>query len=173
MKLWILYRSFFTYGRGCRLDYRNCSGSLYRKSHDITISKIRYTFHTEEDILILGSSRAQHHYNPETLVKGTDLTAYNGGLGDQPAFSLVQLSETVSRYKPKAVILDVTPDFRYDHDSNPRLKILGPYFRADTLVGAFCLITDQSLRDSNFCHLFTHIMGCLQTLFLHLYMCPR
>ena len=114
---------------------------MYGRSHDITISKIRYTFYdSDEDILILGSSRAQHHYIPEVLVKGTGLTAFNGGLGGQPlAFSLVQLSETFKRYKPKAVILDVTPDFRFDHDSDPRLKILGPYFKTDSLVRSILL----------------------------------
>ncbi len=114
---------------------------MYGRTHDITISKIRYTFFdSDEDILILGSSRAQHHYIPEVLVKGTGLTAFNGGLGGQPlAFSLVQLSETFKRYKPKAVILDVTPDFRFDHDSDPRLKILGPYYKTNSLARSILL----------------------------------
>jgi len=148
---------------------------LYRKSHDITISKIRYTFfHTEEDILILGSSRAQHHYNPETLVKGTELTAYNCGLGGQPlAFSLVQLSETVSRYKPKTVILDVTPDFRYDHDSDPRLKILGPYFRADTLVRSILLDNGSKFERLKFLSSIYPYNGMLADLILAFIYVPR
>lgn len=110
--------------------------TLYKNTDDITISKIRYTFyHSNEDILIFGSSRAQHHYIPDTLVKGTGYTAFNCGLGGQPlAFSLVQISETMKRYKPKKIILDVTPDFRYDKDSDPRLNVLAPFYNHDTLV---------------------------------------
>lgn len=109
---------------------------LYNSSEDITISKIRYTFYESgEDVLIFGSSRAQHHYIPDILVEGTHYTGFNCGLGGQPlAFSLVQISETLKRYKPQTIILDVTPDFRFDVDSDPRLKILAPYYRTDTLV---------------------------------------
>jgi hypothetical protein len=109
---------------------------LYKRSEDITISKIRYTLHeSEEDVLVFGSSRAQHHYIPDILVEGTNYTSFNCGLGGQPlAFSLVQISETLKRYKPQTIILDVTPDFRFDVDSDPRLKILGPYYKTDTLV---------------------------------------
>lgn len=148
--------------------------NIYRKSHDITISKIRYTFfHTDEDILILGSSRAQHHYNPETLVKGTELTAYNGGLGGQPlAFSLVQLSETLGRYKPKTVILDVTPDFRYDHDSDPRLKILGPYFRTDTLVKSILLDNGSKFERLKFTSYVYPYNGMLADLVLAFFYVP-
>lgn len=110
--------------------------NLYQNSTDITISKIRYTFYaTNEDILIFGSSRAQNHYIPDTISKGTGYTSFNGGLGGQPlAFSLVQISKTLKRYKPKVIVLDVTPNFTYDKDSDPRLNILAPFYHSDTLV---------------------------------------
>jgi len=138
MKYQIIYRSIFFVLLVIFCDWLVGAtvAHFYRKSRDITISKIRYTFFdTSEDVLILGSSRAQHHYNPETLVQGTQFTCFNGGLGGQPlAFSLVQLSKTFERYKPKLILLDVTPDFRWDRDSDPRLKVLGPFYRTDTLV---------------------------------------
>ena len=125
---------------------------LYKRSEDITISKIRYTlYETEEDVLIFGSSRAQHHYIPDILVEGTNSTSFNCGLGGQPlAFSLVQISETLRRYKPQTIILDVTPDFRFDLDSDPRLKTLGPYYKTDTLVKEILLDNGSKLEKLKF-----------------------
>jgi hypothetical protein len=111
-------------------------GHLYQTSTNDAIYKIRYSFtQTNEDILIFGPSRAQHHYIPDTLTKGTKLKAYNCGLGGQPiAFSLVQISETLKRYNPKIIILDIPPDISLARDPDPRLSVLNPYFHKDTLV---------------------------------------
>jgi hypothetical protein len=109
---------------------------LYQTSNDLTISKIRYTFYqTNEDILIFGSSRAQHHYNPDTISKITGRSAYNCGLGGQGiAFSYIQMSETLKRYKPKIIIFDVSPNILLDENSDQKLKILNPYYHKNALI---------------------------------------
>jgi hypothetical protein len=109
---------------------------LYNKSNDINISKIRYTLNeTHEDILIFGSSRAQHHYIPDTISKITGHNSYNCGLGGQGiAFSFIQISETLTRYKPLRIIFDVSPNILLDKKSDQKLNILTPYYQDNTLI---------------------------------------
>jgi hypothetical protein len=112
---------------------------IYFTSKDITISKIRYTLReTSEDILIFGSSRAEHHYIPDIISKSTKRTAYNCGLGGQGlAFSLIQITATLKRYKPNVIILDVSPNILLDKNSDQKLKILGPYYHDIALIRKF------------------------------------
>jgi hypothetical protein len=110
--------------------------AVYKSSDDLIISKIRYTLNkTYEDILIFGSSRAQHHYVSDTISKVTGRSVYNCGIGGQGlTFSFIQISETLRRYNPQAIILDVSPNIRFAKDSDPRLKILGPYYHDKALI---------------------------------------
>jgi hypothetical protein len=109
---------------------------LYNKSNDINISKIRYTLNdTHEDILIFGSSRAQHHYVPETISRITGHNSYNCGLGGQGIkFSFIQISETLKRYKPLRIIFDISPNILLDKNSDQKLNILTPYYHDHSLV---------------------------------------
>jgi hypothetical protein len=109
---------------------------IYSKSNDINISKIRYTLNdTQEDILIFGSSRAQHHYIPDTISKITGHNAYNCGLGGQGmAFSFIQISETLKRYKPLIIIFDVSPNILMEKNIDQKLNILTPYYYENTSI---------------------------------------
>ena len=110
--------------------------NLYHTSTDIVISKIRYSFYeTYEDIIIIGSSRAQHHYIPDSIIKATGYTTYNAGLGGQfLTFSLIEVSEILNRYKPKLIILDVYPDMMLQKNFDRGLNVLIPYYKNDTLI---------------------------------------
>ena len=89
---------------------------LYQNSNDLGIAKIRYTIDsTWQDVLIFGSSRAQHHYIPDTITSLTGLSTYNCGIGGQGlAFSFIQIHETLKRYKPKLIVLDLSPNIILD-----------------------------------------------------------
>ena len=131
---------------GLILDY------FYRTSTNDAIAKIRYSlYQTNEDILVFGSSKALHQYIPDTLSKGTGYTAYNCGLGGQPiAFSLIQISETLKRYKPKIIILDIPPDISRARDSDPRLKTLNPFYHDNPLVKRILLNNDTKFEKLKF-----------------------
>jgi len=109
---------------------------LYDTSKYQEIAKIRYTIDsTKEDILIFGSSRAQHHYIPDTITKYTGMSAYNCGVGGQGlAFSYIQIHETLKRYKPKLIILDLSPNILFDPLSDQKLKVLLPYYNKDSVI---------------------------------------
>lgn len=65
----------------------------------------------DDDILIFGSSRAMHHYNPSLLSDAFGLSCYNcgeGGCGIILAYGrLLMINE---RYTPKTIIYDITPN---------------------------------------------------------------
>lgn len=61
-----------------------------------------------EEILVFGSSRAYHHYNPLIIQEETGLSCYNVGCGGQNIYyHLALLKAVLENSKPKKVILDV------------------------------------------------------------------
>lgn len=83
----------------------------------------------ECDIVILGSSRARNHYNPQILSDSLGMSCYNAGRsGCFLPYQRSQLDLMLDRYCPKIIVLDVTP-----YDMNPgkgdyeRLAGLLPY----------------------------------------------
>lgn len=63
---------------------------------------------TQEDILIFGSSRAIHHYNPRIIEDSLEMSCYNvGSNGQNIYFHLALLKSALERYEPKIVILEL------------------------------------------------------------------
>lgn len=63
---------------------------------------------TNEEILIFGSSRAYHHYDPKIFEDSLKMSCYNVGYGGQNIyFHLALLKSALSRYTPKIVILEL------------------------------------------------------------------
>lgn len=82
---------------------------------------------TNEDLLIFGSSRGVHHYDPRVFEDSLSVSCYNcayDGCGVITAYGLlVTLTE---HYTPRTIIYDVMPDFDYLVDGEPNVKYLGP-----------------------------------------------
>lgn len=70
-----------------------------------------YILHqAKEDILIFGSSRAIHHYNPQLLMDSLGMSCYNCGQdGNGIILSYGWWQMIKDRYQPKMIIYDVTP----------------------------------------------------------------
>lgn len=85
----------------------------------------------DEDILIFGTSRANHHYIPEILTARTGLSCYNAGRDGQSLFYDYALFKSVlSRKKPEKVILELRrTSLYYDQVDYDRLSHLYPYYR--------------------------------------------
>jgi len=82
-----------------------------------------------DDIIILGSSRATHHYVPQIIEDSLGVSCYNcGEEGNGVVLAYGRLKMLTNRYKPKLVIYEITPG--YDYGTNePNNKYLG-YLRA-------------------------------------------
>ena len=83
-----------------------------------------------EDVLIFGSSRAIHHYNPQIITDSLGLTCYNCGQDGNGIILFYGLWQMIKKHhKPKMIIYDVSTDFDiYEGESNQRY--LG-WLRAD------------------------------------------
>lgn len=65
-----------------------------------------------DSVLIFGSSRAIHHYNPKILEDSLETTVYNCGLdGNGIIYNYGRLLSILSRYQPQTIIYDVISDF--------------------------------------------------------------
>jgi hypothetical protein len=73
------------------------------------VSTIYYSlFKKSADVLILGSSTANHHYNSKMMEDSLGMSVYNSGLdGRDLIYFDVVLQSAIERQKPKYVFLDI------------------------------------------------------------------
>ncbi|QOJ30202.1 MAG: hypothetical protein HRU80_15500 [Ignavibacteriales bacterium] len=82
--------------------------SFFSESSRANDRLIKSVLHTNEEILIFGSSRALHHYNPKIFEDLLSQTTYNVGSGGQNIYFHKALLQTVlERYTPKVAILEL------------------------------------------------------------------
>ena len=91
--------------------------------------------HTTEDILIMGSSRAAHHYVPSLFRDSLGMSAYNCGYdGCGVILAYAQLQSILKRYTPKCIVYELTPSFDFVEGDNLRyIKTMRPYFHSGVL----------------------------------------
>ena len=87
---------------------------------------------TKADLLVFGSSRANHHYRPDIFEKGLHLSFFNAGRdGNFLFYHYAILKAVLKRYRPKVVILDfIHGEFSKNQDSYDRISSLLPYYRS-------------------------------------------
>lgn len=87
---------------------------------------------TKADLLIFGSSRASHHYQPPVFENHLRLSCYNAGRdGNFLFYHYAVLKAVLKRYSPKMIILDFTHgEFSKNEDSYDRISSLLPYYKS-------------------------------------------
>ena len=86
------------------------------------------------DILIMGSSRARHHYDAPFMSDSLGMNVYNAGVdGNGVVLAYGLLSLVLERYQPKLIVFDVEPSFdinKYDGDNGNKryLTPIKPYY---------------------------------------------
>ena len=92
-------------------------------------SRMNYSISkTEADCIVLGSSHASHHYNPDILQDSLNMTVYNAGRGGHGiTYSLALFKAILSRHIPKMVILDIK--YQETDEWISRVRDLRPYFK--------------------------------------------
>ncbi|MBZ5855776.1 SGNH/GDSL hydrolase family protein [Flavihumibacter profundi] len=113
----------FTAGHAMRYFYfKQNSGSLYRTTFALDSTKA--------EVLVIGSSRASRHYNPEVMQEKMGMSVYNAGQkGNHIFYHYGILKAVLTRYKPKVVVLDLLYDeFKPEQDSYDRISTLLPYY---------------------------------------------
>jgi hypothetical protein len=102
--------------------YRQVRGSDYLTTYAIE--------KTTADLIVFGSSRANHHYDPDIFSRSLHLSFFNAGRdGNFLFYHYAVLKGVLKRYSPKMVILDFMPgEFEINQDSYDRLSTLLPYY---------------------------------------------
>jgi hypothetical protein len=103
--------------------FKETSGLHFRTTYSIDS--------TTADLLIFGSSRANHHYVPNIFEDSIKMSYYNTGRdGNSIIYSYAVFKAIIKRYHPKIVILDIMPeDFIFDKSNYDRLSSLLPYYK--------------------------------------------
>ena len=106
-----------------KLYFRQQSGLLYRTTYAIDSTKA--------DILVFGSSRANHHYVPEVFEDSLQMSFYNTGRdGNFFMYNYAVFKAVTQRHKPKLILFDINPnDLFFNSDEYDRLSTLLPYYR--------------------------------------------
>ena len=91
------------------------------------------------DIVILGSSRAQHSYNTEIIARAFNMSCYNAGRdGQSILYHYPVFKAMLDRYTPKMVILDCESDmFSINSYSYERISCLLPYYHTHPNISSY------------------------------------
>ncbi len=100
------------------------SGLQYRTTYSLNS--------TTAQVLVFGSSRANHHYYPQEFETQLHQTYYNVGRdGSFIHYHYAVLQAVLKRYTPKVIILDITRNtFEYEPSHYDRLSSLLPYYQS-------------------------------------------
>lgn len=101
--------------------FKQESGLMYRTTYSLE--------QTNAELLVFGSSRANHHYEPSVFEKELNMSYYNVGRdGSFILYHYAILEGVLKRYKPKMILLDVSEkEFSKDKEAYERLSCLLPY----------------------------------------------
>lgn len=102
--------------------FTQTSGPFYRTTFAIDS--------TTAELLVFGSSRANHHYVPEPFVDSLKISFYNTGRdGNYLLFNYAIFQSVIKRHKPEIIILDINPgDLNFDKKEYDCLSSLLPYY---------------------------------------------
>lgn len=102
--------------------FKQTSGLNYRTTYAIDSTKA--------DILVFGSSRANHHYVPEVFEDSLKMSFYNTGRdGNFLLYNYAIFKAILKRHTPKIIIMDLNiDDIYYNENSYSRLSSLLPYY---------------------------------------------
>ncbi len=118
----------FSVGRVGDYLVKNVNGGDAKRTNDLVMKD-------QHDVLILGSSRARHHYDTPFLSDTLGIDVYNAGYdGNGVVLAYGLLGMVLERYKPRLILYDVEPAFDihvYTEDNNHKRYIsrLKPYYR--------------------------------------------
>jgi len=129
-----------------------CFDILRSKAHGGQTRKNEYiSKQCKDDILILGSSKADHHYVPSIFEDSLNMTCYNAGemgCGIIPAY--VRYKMVSEHRKPKLVIYELTPGYDYlkDNDYSSYLGVIRQYSNKKYVRDVYSDFSDEleSLR---------------------------
>jgi hypothetical protein len=84
---------------------------FYKQTHGDEFVSIELLEHSKADVLLLGSSRASHHFISDSIEQQTGMTVYNGGRDNMGIHYInAVVPEILNRYTPKYIVIDLIPN---------------------------------------------------------------
>lgn len=101
-------------------------------TQDVSGPKLRYLVHdVHEDVLFMGTSRANCHYIPSIIADTLGLSVYNGGVDASNCIyaHYYILCHILAHHTPKVICLEVMPsDYAPQKDAFETTSFFAPYF---------------------------------------------
>ena len=102
---------------------------------------------TSEDILVFGSSRAIHHYNPVIIEDSLGMSVYNCGRDGNGIILLYGWYKVLKEhYNPRVILYDITPDFDLRENDNATYLSSLRYFYNEASVDSIFWSVDRTER---------------------------
>lgn len=123
---------------------------------DSGCTKFGYAINSSEnpELIFIGSSRAQHHYDTPFINDSLHITAMNlGEAGRGLTYSNAIIASYLQRHHPKVVILELLPD-DLSGELNDRIKPLFPFVDSEKSISETANIADSK----NFLLLNSHFL---------------
>lgn len=113
-----------------------------------TYSEINYALYRQKsDILILGSSRANSHYDSRVIQKSTGKFTFNAGIGGQGyTYTEIIVRSGLKTHRPELVILDLSVNIFTDAGDFDKTKILLPFAYDNAVIREVLQRNDDKLR---------------------------
>lgn len=144
----------FGFGQLCEVLSAHARGGIMKEVRQIAKEQ-------EAEVVVMGSSRAHHHYIPSVLADSLGMTAHNAGVDGNGIVLATGLYHLMTkRYQPKVIIYDMTTSFdiyEFADDGNDTryLGFLRPYF-ADVEVKKIVARIDPMERYKNYSAMFRY-----------------
>ena len=121
----------------------------------------------QDDVIIMGSSRAVHHYDPFIIEDSLGMSCQNCGFdGNGIIMQYALWKEITKRYYPKVLIYDVTPSFDLsaDYDNHRYLSRLKPFYRSNPAVDSVFWDVDKKERVKMMAQTYQYNSNCMDVL---------
>ena len=112
------------------------------------IGRAEYVCHkTSEDILVFGSSRATHHYNPVIIEDSLGMSVYNCGKDGNGIILLYGWYQVLKdHYNPRVILYDITPGFDLLENDNMKYLPNLRFFYNEASVDSILWSVDRTER---------------------------
>lgn len=121
------------------------------------------------DVVVIGSSKASHHYVPSILSDSLGMSVYNGG--QDGCFFLYQnclINMLMDRYHPKMIIWDIQPSSFYGKNTATEyqnFRYLSPYYHKNKWATEYINSESEKMRFRMLSEMFAYNSKSLNYLF--------
>lgn len=132
--------------------------SVMKQQKDGRYHKILYSLEEcKEDIVIIGSSRAESNYNPSVFTKNLGLSCWNAGRGGQGLPYILAIQQSIlQRYNPKIMIINIDQNMLENPVDYDKAAILRPFSSDHPIIDSILSLKDwkekYKLKSKIYCY---------------------